>query len=103
TRTITPGPSATPTRTPTSSPTASPTITPTSCPYTACDFFNRSDSASQLGMTTVQTGYNYSGQAESGQPWQTDGTVWGIASNQAYVISPTGSGNYARLDSTGFS
>src|SRR5207253_11014335 len=70
---------------------------PTTCSYTACDFFNRSDTTTQLGMTTTQTGFNYSGQAETGQPWQTDGTSWGIASTQAYVISPTATGNYARL------
>ena len=51
-------------------------------------------------MNTTQVGWQYSGQAETGQPWQTDGSVFGIASNQAYAVSPTGQGNYARLDSS---
>ena len=74
------------------------TVTTTPCAYTACDFFDRSDTATTLGMTIALTGNNYSGQAEKGGAWQTDGMTWGISTNQSYVISPTGMGNYARVD-----
>ncbi|HEV8636563.1 MAG TPA: hypothetical protein VG370_20275, partial [Chloroflexota bacterium] len=65
----------------------------------AFDSFDRADSATTLG-TGSPAGYHYSGNAESGQPWQTDGSGWGISGNAAYSVGPVGSGNYVRLVSS---
>jgi hypothetical protein len=62
----------------------------------AFDSFDRADSPSKLGLGSP-VGYQYSGNAESGQPWQTDGSVWGVVGNEAQTAGPANSGNYIRL------
>jgi hypothetical protein len=62
----------------------------------AYDAFDRADSATKLGSGSP-AGHQYSGQADTGQPWQTDSSVWGISGNAAYAVGPAGSGNYVRL------
>jgi hypothetical protein len=86
----------TPTSTPTNTPTSTVTNTPT--PPVFQSFGHLADSTTTLGNPTpTPGGYHYSGYTDSGQPWQTDGSTWGISGGQAYLVAPPGGSNYVRV------
>lgn len=99
TPTRTPSPSVTPTRTSTRTPTSSATatVTNTATPPVYQDWSGLADSTTTFGNPTPTPGtWNYSGYAESGLPWQTDGTIWGRQGGQGYLAS-AGVGGYIRV------
>ena len=62
------------------------------------DFATRANSATQLGVGTATGHNNPSGFADSGHSWQTDGSIWGVQSGKASVVTPWANGeNYARI------
>jgi hypothetical protein len=83
-------PSAPPPLAPTATAAASPTSTPpapTATPWAsgASDAFNRPE-----GQPI--------GQADSGQPWQSDGSGWVTCANRACTVGPPATGNYVRIE-----
>jgi hypothetical protein len=76
-------------------------VTNTPTPPAFESFGHLADSTSIGNPTPTPGVWQGSGYTDSGLPWQTDGSVWGISGGQAYVVGPAGGYNYIRvLDQT---